>query len=245
MLYYMRARWYEPRSGRFLTEDPAGLAGGLNPYIFAGADPINGADPSGMRPCEPGEDGHWDGAGGHWDGDNWFERREWHHCGSNLPYDPSSMQRPRDCRDYVFGGVGDCEVPYVPPPLPRPARGHDDDECAKAKLAAVVTGASDLVTLGSLGVAGYWAVAARSRHAASAGWAAVKWFKTAIRTHRTYRAARGLAVGWAMGATDSELAGAFGVTGNGVMTQSDVNWRDYVPVLGTIRAIQLAQRACQ
>jgi RHS repeat-associated protein len=50
-LYYMRARWYEPRSGRFLSEDPAGLARGLNPYIFAGADGINGADPTGM--CTP------------------------------------------------------------------------------------------------------------------------------------------------------------------------------------------------
>jgi RHS repeat-associated protein len=47
-LYSMRARWYEPHSGRFLSEDPIGLAGGINPVLFAGNDPVNGADPSGL-----------------------------------------------------------------------------------------------------------------------------------------------------------------------------------------------------
>jgi RHS repeat-associated protein len=46
-LYYMRARWYEPNSGRFLSEDPIGLAGGINSYAYAGDDPVNGRDPSG------------------------------------------------------------------------------------------------------------------------------------------------------------------------------------------------------
>lgn len=47
-LYYMRNRWYEPRTGRFLSEDPIGLAGGTNPYVFAGNDPVNGRDPMGL-----------------------------------------------------------------------------------------------------------------------------------------------------------------------------------------------------
>ncbi len=51
-LYYMRNRWYEPRTGRFLSEDPIGLAGGINQYAFAGGDPINGADPIGLSPGE-------------------------------------------------------------------------------------------------------------------------------------------------------------------------------------------------
>jgi RHS repeat-associated protein len=50
-LYYMRARWYEPMTGRFLSEDPIGLAGGINPYLFAGQDPIGGADPTGLLDC--------------------------------------------------------------------------------------------------------------------------------------------------------------------------------------------------
>ncbi len=47
-LIYMRARWYDPTLGRFISEDPAGLAGGINPYVFADDDPINNSDPSGM-----------------------------------------------------------------------------------------------------------------------------------------------------------------------------------------------------
>jgi RHS repeat-associated protein len=47
-VYYMRNRWYEPRSGRFLSEDPIGLASGTNPYLFAGNDPVNGRDPTGL-----------------------------------------------------------------------------------------------------------------------------------------------------------------------------------------------------
>jgi hypothetical protein len=47
-LLYMRNRWYEPRTGRFISEDPIGLAGGVNPLVFAGNDPVNGRDPTGL-----------------------------------------------------------------------------------------------------------------------------------------------------------------------------------------------------
>jgi len=47
-LTWMRARWYDPIVGRFVSEDPIGLAGGINPYVFANNDPINGRDPSGL-----------------------------------------------------------------------------------------------------------------------------------------------------------------------------------------------------
>ncbi len=40
-LYYMRNRWYETRTGRFLSEDPNGLEGGLNGYAYVGNDPID------------------------------------------------------------------------------------------------------------------------------------------------------------------------------------------------------------
>jgi RHS repeat-associated protein len=45
-LYYMRGRWYDPQAGRFIQEDP--LHSGVNDYTFAGNDPVNGSDPSGM-----------------------------------------------------------------------------------------------------------------------------------------------------------------------------------------------------
>ena len=41
-------RWYDPEGGRFVNEDPAGFTGGLNLYAYAGNDPVNGRDPSGL-----------------------------------------------------------------------------------------------------------------------------------------------------------------------------------------------------
>ncbi len=49
----MRNRWYEVHSGRFLSEDPIGLGGGINVYAFAGGNPVSGRDPSGLTPCDP------------------------------------------------------------------------------------------------------------------------------------------------------------------------------------------------
>jgi len=47
-LYYLRNRYYAPYLGRFLTPDPAGLPAGINLYVYAGNDPINNVDPSGL-----------------------------------------------------------------------------------------------------------------------------------------------------------------------------------------------------
>jgi RHS repeat-associated protein len=46
-LYYMRARLYDPKLGRFLQPDPIGYGDGLNMYAYVGGDPVNGSDPSG------------------------------------------------------------------------------------------------------------------------------------------------------------------------------------------------------
>ena len=47
-LYYLRNRWYDPETGRFLSENPLGVDGGMNLYSFAGSDPVNGSDPTGL-----------------------------------------------------------------------------------------------------------------------------------------------------------------------------------------------------
>ncbi|MDH4155407.1 MAG: RHS repeat-associated core domain-containing protein [Nitrospira sp.] len=47
-LYYYRARYYESSSGRFLQQDPIGLAGGLNLYGYVGSNPVNAIDPMGL-----------------------------------------------------------------------------------------------------------------------------------------------------------------------------------------------------
>jgi RHS repeat-associated protein len=49
-LYQVRARWYDPQTGRFVSEDPIGLAGGINPYAYAANSPVNFTDPSGLCP---------------------------------------------------------------------------------------------------------------------------------------------------------------------------------------------------
>ena len=41
-------RWYEPITGRWLSNDPIGISGGLNQYVFCGNNPINFVDPSGL-----------------------------------------------------------------------------------------------------------------------------------------------------------------------------------------------------
>ncbi|MEL6545190.1 MAG: RHS repeat-associated core domain-containing protein, partial [Myxococcota bacterium] len=46
-LYNMRARWYSPELGRFISSDPLGPVDGPNTYSFALNDPINLSDPSG------------------------------------------------------------------------------------------------------------------------------------------------------------------------------------------------------
>jgi RHS repeat-associated protein len=46
-LNYVRARWYDPTTGSWLSPDPLGYRDSSNLYAFAGGDPVNGRDPSG------------------------------------------------------------------------------------------------------------------------------------------------------------------------------------------------------
>ena len=47
-LQHFRNRWYDPDLQRFLSEDPIGLAGGINPYSFVNNSPSNYRDPYGL-----------------------------------------------------------------------------------------------------------------------------------------------------------------------------------------------------
>ncbi|MBV8545991.1 MAG: RES domain-containing protein [Acidobacteria bacterium] len=46
---YMRDRWYNPQTGRFLSPDPEGYASGANLYSYCHGDPVNCSDPTGRR----------------------------------------------------------------------------------------------------------------------------------------------------------------------------------------------------
>jgi RHS repeat-associated protein len=47
-LYYYRNRYFKPSTGRFVSEDPIGLAGGSNLYAYVSGNPVNLTDPLGL-----------------------------------------------------------------------------------------------------------------------------------------------------------------------------------------------------
>ena len=47
-LYYNRARYYNPYTGRFLQTDPSGYSDGMNWYAYCGSNPLNCMDPTGL-----------------------------------------------------------------------------------------------------------------------------------------------------------------------------------------------------
>ena len=48
--HYYRARYYDSKLGRFVSEDPISLAGGLNLFSYVRGRPTLLTDPSGLRP---------------------------------------------------------------------------------------------------------------------------------------------------------------------------------------------------
>ncbi|MEY4516388.1 MAG: hypothetical protein RL180_734 [Pseudomonadota bacterium] len=47
--HYNLNRYYNPEIGRYMEADPIGLEGGLNPYAYAGSNPVMNVDPTGLK----------------------------------------------------------------------------------------------------------------------------------------------------------------------------------------------------
>jgi RHS repeat-associated protein len=92
-LYYYRARYYDPQIGRFISEDPIGLNGGLDLYAYVGNSPTNFDDPSGLYPGQlpPPPPGYnpstW--KTGQWDSEAWFVKDPDGNVWTAHPEDPS------------------------------------------------------------------------------------------------------------------------------------------------------------
>ncbi len=51
-LHYNFRRHYDPEIGRYVSQDPIGVEGGLNLYAYANGGPLMYADPTGLMPLE-------------------------------------------------------------------------------------------------------------------------------------------------------------------------------------------------
>jgi RHS repeat-associated protein len=137
-LMYYRARWYDQKQGRFLSEDPIGFSGGVNFYRYVDNEPINNIDPEGLH------------KGDKWYGYNDSDFHKWYHrcykrrggpkqagaeeiaeanqewvnvgspkggrCGGSSGQEPEQIPEKERCRGRERNrGRGFYKVPFAPP----------------------------------------------------------------------------------------------------------------------------------
>jgi RHS repeat-associated protein len=58
-VYFYRNRYYSPTLQRFMSEDPTGVAGGVNFYAYVGNNPVSFVDPFGLDKNAPNNETPW------------------------------------------------------------------------------------------------------------------------------------------------------------------------------------------
>ncbi len=88
-LYFYRARYFDPNSGRFVSEDPIGFHGGVNFYRYVLNNPVINVDPAGLGPYGWGNKG-W----------TWTQRANcfisFYACGAGLAETRQSLDQMTD-----------------------------------------------------------------------------------------------------------------------------------------------------
>jgi RHS repeat-associated protein len=113
-LYYYRARYYDPPSGRFLSEDPLRFGAGVDFYPYVGNSPLNFRDPLGLCPPDdpcwvpkypPGQNPDtnidWAVRGGPL---FWFREQDW--TGAPWDYKTTVGSQFDDAGNFNFGATG-------------------------------------------------------------------------------------------------------------------------------------------
>lgn len=238
-LYYARNRWYDPESGRFVSEDPLGVQGSLNQYAFVGDDPINGFDPAGLT------------------GDCWIEYTYHARGGEAVPGTLRVIGGTCQAQSIpsIIEGGGVATGGSYGPRLGRPTGGGGAVPNVKAKIAACnaaglkagLSVASDILTLGSarLGL-----MAGRSALIAT-----TKSFELSlVRSMYTKKefayffgrevAARNSAA-FAASIHGGIIGADIGASATFSAMLGEVSWRDFIPVVSSAYAIAEAYSACK
>ncbi len=246
-LYYYRARYYDPGMGRFVSEDPIGLAGGINGYAYVENDPANLVDPSGLQSdarCPFG-----------WrlvtypDGSTHCERGE--PFAQSLPevFVDGGYDWRRSHGERTIGARNPWDVPVVKTPEDPEIDALMDAfevRCRNAMLSLVSTAVQDIATLWTGAAA--WNLASGAVRAT--GRMIVKRGATPARLARLAErrfARRAAAIG-SVATLPSGLNMSLSIFGASMQADWEMgleDWLSIVPGVASFVAIRSAKRACQ